>query len=204
MHHKYAVRDGEAVLTGSTNWTEDAWTRQENVHAVVGSRGVARAYLDDFEQLWASGDVAASGQVEPDAHAVGAARVRAWFTPAFGEALAQRIADRIGRARRRIRICSPVITSGPILGTLAQVASDRRVDLAGTVDATQIDQVIQQRYENGNASWKIPLLRAVLERAEFSGKRSTPWGPGLADRLAAYVDEVRGRYPRATASAPQG
>ncbi len=31
MHHKYVVRDREAVWTGSTNWTDDSWTRQENV-----------------------------------------------------------------------------------------------------------------------------------------------------------------------------
>src|SRR5436190_3225256 len=27
MHHKYVVRDGESVWTGSANWTEDSWTR---------------------------------------------------------------------------------------------------------------------------------------------------------------------------------
>ncbi|TML62023.1 MAG: hypothetical protein E6G17_08715, partial [Actinobacteria bacterium] len=31
MHHKYIVRDGEVVWTGSTNWTDDAWTHMENV-----------------------------------------------------------------------------------------------------------------------------------------------------------------------------
>ena len=31
MHHKYVVRDGEAVWTGSTNWTTDSWTLQENL-----------------------------------------------------------------------------------------------------------------------------------------------------------------------------
>ena len=30
MHHKYVVRDAEAVWTGSTNWTADSWTREEN------------------------------------------------------------------------------------------------------------------------------------------------------------------------------
>ena len=37
MHHKYAVRDGRSVWTGSTNWTNDAWSLQENVIATVES-----------------------------------------------------------------------------------------------------------------------------------------------------------------------
>ena len=28
MHHKYAIRDHEAVWTGSMNWTQDSWSRQ--------------------------------------------------------------------------------------------------------------------------------------------------------------------------------
>src|SRR3954453_2927668 len=30
MHHKYVVRDGAAVWTGSTNWTLDSWRRGGN------------------------------------------------------------------------------------------------------------------------------------------------------------------------------
>src|SRR3954447_5762132 len=52
MHHKYVVRDEEAVWTGSTNWTEDAWTLQENVVLVARSRELAAAYREDFEELW--------------------------------------------------------------------------------------------------------------------------------------------------------
>src|SRR5918999_5949124 len=33
MHHKYVIRDGEAVWSGSMNWTDDSFTRQENVVA---------------------------------------------------------------------------------------------------------------------------------------------------------------------------
>jgi phosphatidylserine/phosphatidylglycerophosphate/cardiolipin synthase-like enzyme len=177
MHHKYAVRDAAAVLTGSANWTEDSWSRQENVLAAVRSPHVASAYMQDFQQLWQSGQVAVSGNVEPEPVEIGGATVRAWFTPGRGTSLAHRIANRIDRARRRVRICSPVITSGPILGTLAQVASEGRIDVAGAVDSTQVAQVIDQWRANGNSAWKIPLLRAVLERAEFTGKRSTPWRP---------------------------
>src|SRR3954468_23885727 len=37
MHHKYVVRDGAAVWTGSTNWTLDSWEREENVLVAVES-----------------------------------------------------------------------------------------------------------------------------------------------------------------------
>ena len=39
MHHKYVVRDLAAVWTGSTNWTLDSWTREENVLVTVRLRG---------------------------------------------------------------------------------------------------------------------------------------------------------------------
>ena len=57
MHHKYVVRDGAAVWTGSSNWTLDNWTRAENVLATVASPELAEAYTRDFEQLWARGRV---------------------------------------------------------------------------------------------------------------------------------------------------
>ena len=57
MHHKYVVRDGESVWTGSTNWTDDSWARQENVVVTVDSPELAHAFTLDFEELWTDGDV---------------------------------------------------------------------------------------------------------------------------------------------------
>ncbi|MGH3034640.1 MAG: phospholipase D-like domain-containing protein [Gaiellaceae bacterium] len=178
MHHKFAVRDGEAVWTGSTNWTDDSFSRCENVIAVVESPGIAASYATDFEQLWTTGIVAESGFVDPDPVRVDGRRVRAWFSPGRGEALATRVAHRIAKAKRRIRICSPVITSGPILGALAETVSDEQVDVAGVVDATQMEGVYFQWKLNGNSEWKPPLVRRALGGAPFSGKRSTPYGQG--------------------------
>jgi phosphatidylserine/phosphatidylglycerophosphate/cardiolipin synthase-like enzyme len=240
MHHKFVVRDGDTVWTGSTNWTDDSWSRQENVVVTIESREIAYAYSLAFGQLWESGIVEGSGRVDPRPEDVGGARVRAWFTPEHGEALSHRIAKHLGRAQRRIRIASPVLTSGPILGTLVEVVKERRCDLAGIVDDTQVDQVFHQWQTNGVSEWKVPLLQRIIEGAEFSGKVSIPWAPdslhdfmhaklvvaddttfvgsfnfsrsgemnaenvleirdaSIADRLAAYVDELRRRYPRAT------
>jgi phosphatidylserine/phosphatidylglycerophosphate/cardiolipin synthase-like enzyme len=238
MHHKYVVRDSTDVWTGSLNWTNDSWTRQENVVAIVHSEAIAKAYRIDFDQLLSTHDVEKTGFVDPrwdDG-------VRAWFTPGHGEDLSSRIAKIIRRSKRRVRICSPVITTGPVLGTLAQVIADGKLDLAGCVDVTQIREVIHQWTENRNVSWKLPLLEQVMA-GPFSGKESTPYGDGtvhdfmhakvcvcddttfvgsfnlsrsgeknaenvleiedaaIADKLAAFVDEVRARYPRVTIAA---
>ncbi|MFO7572398.1 MAG: phospholipase D-like domain-containing protein [Gaiellaceae bacterium] len=240
MHHKFVVLDGRTVWTGSTNWTDDSWARQENVVAVVRSEEIAYAYSLAFEQLWKAGTVEGTGTAEPRPEDVDGARVRAWFCPGHGEALAHRIAKHVGKARQRVRIASPVITSGPILATLVEVVNERRCDLAGVVDDTQVDEVFGQWKANGVSEWKIPLLHRVLEGAAFSGKSSTRWSPdavhdvmhakvvvaddtafvgsfnlsrsgernaenvleirdaAVADRLAAFVDDVRSRYPAAT------
>jgi phosphatidylserine/phosphatidylglycerophosphate/cardiolipin synthase-like enzyme len=231
MHHKYVVRAGEAVWTGSMNWTLDSWTRQENVIATVDSPEVARAYARDFAQLWETGKVGVSGNFDAPA----ADGVRPWFTPGRGRALSHRIAERISAARTRVRIATPLVTAGPILAALNETIAEERVDIAGVCDATQTRQVFRQWARNPRSKWKAPLLVGALEA--FSGKRSTPYergsvhdfmhakitvaddvvflgsfnlsrsgeanaenvleiaDPALAERLAAWIDELRARYP---------
>ena len=180
MHHKYLVRDGSAVWTGSPNWTIDSWTLQENVIAMVEHPAVGGAYRDNFQELWERRDVEKSGFVEIGLQEVDGARLRPWFTPGHGEELSQAIATSIARARERVRIASPVITSAPVLGTLAETA-DRGIDVAGVVDAPQTLAVFDQWSENPRSSYKIPLLATVLRELPFTGKRSIPWREGGDD-----------------------
>jgi phosphatidylserine/phosphatidylglycerophosphate/cardiolipin synthase-like enzyme len=188
MHHKYVVRDRRSVLTGSTNWTEDSWSREENLIATVDSAELAAAFSVDFEQLWRSRRVAGSGDIDPRPLQVGSATVRAWFCPEHGTELSHRIARAIGRARRQVRIASPVITSGPVLGTLAEVAADGKVDVAGVIDATQIEEVYGQWRAEERTRWKLSSLAQVFSNAPFTGKRSTPYSPGsVHDYMHAKV-----------------
>jgi phosphatidylserine/phosphatidylglycerophosphate/cardiolipin synthase-like enzyme len=189
MHHKYVVRDGEAVWTGSTNWTLDSWTREENAIVQVHSPVVATAYARDFEDLWKRRRVEDSGAFDaPWADLGDGLRARPWFSPGRGEQLSQRIASVIGCAKRRVRIASPVLTAGAILGTLAEVTAERRVDVKGVCDWTQLREVFHQWDNNPRSRWKGPLLAKVLEAAEFHGKVSTPYAPGAVhDYLHAKV-----------------
>src|ERR671932_2889155 len=125
------------------NWTDDSWSRQENVIVTVESRELAALFLRDFEQLWEKDLVEESGFVPPERIHLGDVLVRPWFTPGYGEDLSHRIARAIGRARR-VRICSPVITAAPVLATLAELVSERKVDVAGCVDQPQVQGVVLQ------------------------------------------------------------
>jgi phosphatidylserine/phosphatidylglycerophosphate/cardiolipin synthase-like enzyme len=244
MHHKYAVRDGRDVWTGSTNWTTDSWTLQENLVITASSTDLAGEFGRNFDELWRLRDVDRSGHAAPRRLELEGREARAWFTPGRGEELSHRIAAALAAARRRIRIASPVITAGPIIGTLAELAAEARADLRGVVDRTQMEQVVHQWRANGRSAWKIPIMASVLEHADFSGKPSTRWtpesvhdfmhakvtvaddrvfagsfnlsrsgeqnaenvlelhDPELADRLVAFIDAVRERYPRMPA--PEG
>jgi phosphatidylserine/phosphatidylglycerophosphate/cardiolipin synthase-like enzyme len=199
--------------------------------------GFARAYARDFADLWSRGRVEGSGSFDTAPVDVGGVAVRAWFSPGRGPELSHRIAKRIGAAKRRVRIASPVLTAAPILAALNQALGEGRVDVAGVSDATQVAQVFGQWRANENSAWKGPLLARVLSGLPWSGKVSTPYAPGavhdymhakvtvaddvvfvgsfnlsrsgeenaenvleiadagLAERMAAFVDAVRARYP---------
>jgi phosphatidylserine/phosphatidylglycerophosphate/cardiolipin synthase-like enzyme len=188
MHHKYVVRDLSAVWTGSTNWTLDSWTREENVLVTVASEAIARAYARNFEELWSRGRVDGSGAFDVAPIDVAGVAVRAWFSPGRGPELSHRIAKRIAAARRRVRIASPVLTAAPILAALNQALSEGDVDVAGVSDATQVTQVFSQWRTNPNSAWKGPLLARVLTGLPWAGKVSTPYAPGAVhDYMHAKV-----------------
>jgi phosphatidylserine/phosphatidylglycerophosphate/cardiolipin synthase-like enzyme len=193
MHHKFVVRDRQTVWTGSMNWTDDSWSRQENVIVAVDSPDLAASFIEDFDQLWNKDLVEETGFVPPKRVHLDGLLVRPWFTPGYGEDLSARVAGAIGRAKRRVRICSPVITAAPILATLAQLVAEGKVDVAGCVDAPQVQGVVYQWRANGNVAWKLPLLERVLA-GEFTGKSSTPYGVGtIHDFMHAKIvvaDEV--------------
>jgi phosphatidylserine/phosphatidylglycerophosphate/cardiolipin synthase-like enzyme len=179
MHHKYVVRDGSAVLTGSANWTNDSWTREENVLLQVPLPDLATWYTRDFEDLWQKRVVAASGHFTvPWLDLAPGRRVRAFFCPGRGPRVAHAIAHGLGSARKRIRILSPVITSGPILGTLADVVATRAGIVAGAYDLTQMEEVQRQWAADAHATWKLQAFHSVDTSVGFGKKRSTPWQSG--------------------------
>jgi phosphatidylserine/phosphatidylglycerophosphate/cardiolipin synthase-like enzyme len=181
MHHKYVVCDSASVWTGSANWTNDSWTREENVILRVDAPELAAVYRANFENLWTWRQVQVSGRQRPEWFDLGTGvAARPYFTPGRAEKLVHELSQRIATARRRVRICSPVMTSGPVLGTLADIVQRgfEGIDIKGVFDATQMAEVRHQWSQNTQASWKLSALAAILAGIPFSGKVSTPWATG--------------------------
>ncbi len=175
MHHKYVVRDGAAVWTGSANWTDDSWAIQENNLLRIDSPQLAAFYEADFAELWQRGDIAATGARDGGAARVGSVPVRVAFAPGEGHAMDHDVARHIGAARRRLKVGSMLITSGAILGALGDALQRGRLaEYGGVYDRTQMEGVFEQ-WKGGPAEWKTAAFERVA--APLAGKRSTPYTP---------------------------
>ena len=103
-------------------------------------------------------------------------RVRPFFCPGRGPELAALIGSRIACARERVLICSPVLTSGPILGALADVVGRGAVPVTGVVDRTQMHDVLRQWGALPKASWKPEAFRFVASQGALRRQAQHPVG----------------------------
>jgi len=199
MHHKYVVRDAAAetatVWTGSMNWTNDSWTKEENVIVKIPSTALAAEYARNFAELWETGRVEGSGKYDlagvPVAYRDSPVKVHVFFAPGRGRQMAHVIADRIAHAKRRIRVCSPVITAGVILGTLGDLAHRTHPDFKGVYDRTQMAEVLGQWRVDPHATWKGPAFQAVSAALPFASKVTTPYTPtSIHDFMHAKITVV--------------
>src|SRR5262245_36334692 len=193
MHHKYAIRDHETVWTGSANWTDDAWQLQENNIVRIASPALCTFYENDFVELWSRGDIATTGIQDTGSVRLGNSFIHVAFAPGEGRAIDHDVAHRISACRRRLKICSMLITSGAILGALSDVLE--RGDLeeyGGVYDRTQMEAVFDQ-WRGQPAEWKAGVFERVS--ASLSGKRSTPYTPDsrhdfMHDKILVCDDTV--------------
>ena len=181
MHDKFIVRDGTAVWTGSTNFTDDAFTIMENNIVEIASPALAASYARDFEELWEKANFENTGEIETApvslVFAGEPAVARVVFSPGCGLSIDAEIARRVRAAQRRVRICSLLINSGTLIGALGELLRAGRVAVDGVFDRTQMEDVYRQWETVPSNRWKIPAIHELVARAGLVGKNSTPYSP---------------------------
>ncbi|HEY0072268.1 MAG TPA: phospholipase D-like domain-containing protein [Chloroflexia bacterium] len=182
MHHKYVIIDagtpGAAVWTGSLNWTDDAWEKQENNVIVVRSQELATYYRHDFDELWVDGSLVASGTMdsgEDTVHYKGEpAHVLVNFSPGEGEWIDEAIANQISRTQHRATLAFVVLTSSRIIKAIQRLMM-RNVPIVGIYDWSQMEGVKYQWSLVPANHWKIPAFEEIIRYAQLVGKKSTPY-----------------------------
>jgi phosphatidylserine/phosphatidylglycerophosphate/cardiolipin synthase-like enzyme len=178
MHSKYVVRDAgvpatAAVWTGSTNFTDDAWSRQENNIVRISGTTTAHGYAADFAQLWAAGAIAGTGKGDT----TGSTASIGWdFSPADGRVIDAALAERIGKATSAIRVAAMVLTSHTALAAL-HAAITRGVPVTGVYDAGQMDPIVAAWRRSTNPATAAVLRDWLAVREHLSAKHSTPYSP---------------------------
>lgn len=182
MHHKYVVRDGAAVWTGSLNLSNDGLARMENTVVTLDSAALATYYGRDFAQLWETGKVVDSGAFPTAATALTyagrSARVDVDFSPGQGQAINALVADRVLAARRRIVLSSMLFTSSRLLRALLSQLDRGEVALSGVYDRTQMAGVLEQWRARPELAWKVAAVERIVAEGGLVGKESTPYRPG--------------------------
>jgi phosphatidylserine/phosphatidylglycerophosphate/cardiolipin synthase-like enzyme len=159
MHHKFAVRDGEEVWTGSWNWTTGDTYRLNNNAVRIRSGELAAVFTQEFEKMFAQRRFGPSKRAGSPAGPVqvGGARIQPLFAPQDG--VAGRIADRIGQAASGIGFMAFSFThdgigqaatsrfgSGvPVVGVFERTGSETRFSEYGRMKAAGLEV-----YQDGN------------------------------------------------------
>jgi phosphatidylserine/phosphatidylglycerophosphate/cardiolipin synthase-like enzyme len=180
MHSKYVIRDGAtasaSVWTGSANFTNDAWNKQENNVLQLHSTDLAAHYETDFAQLWTTKNIKGTGNNQYGTVKVGAIEVEFGFAPGEGSAIASLFVDAIQGAgpKGMVRVASMVLSSGPILGALVDHLHGGG-GLTGVYDATQMQGVVGDFQKGAKPSPKLALWKEV--QPHLVGKHSAKYTP---------------------------
>jgi phosphatidylserine/phosphatidylglycerophosphate/cardiolipin synthase-like enzyme len=153
MHHKFAVRDGEEIWTGSWNLTIGDTYRLNNNAVRMRSTELARAFTEEFDTMFVQRKFGAArprGNVTPPIQ-VGGMRVQVLFAPEDG--VAERIAERVKQATSQIRFLAFSFTHDGI----GQAVMDR------AANGVAVSGVFEKTGSETRFSEMMPMKQAGLD-----------------------------------------
>jgi phosphatidylserine/phosphatidylglycerophosphate/cardiolipin synthase-like enzyme len=185
MHNKYIVRDAgmptAAVWTGSTNFTDDSWTLQENNILLIPDEALATSYARDFADLWAKGVIEDTGSFDTQSTSASYlgehVSAQVLFSPGRGPAIDYDVGHLVARAKRRVRVCSMLLNSSALIAALSDLLRTGQAPVSGVYDRTQMASVLQQWQDVPHNHWKIGAVQDIVEASRLVGKNSAPYSP---------------------------
>jgi phosphatidylserine/phosphatidylglycerophosphate/cardiolipin synthase-like enzyme len=183
MHSKYIIRDGEAVLMGSANFTDGAWGLQENnVLIFENAAGLASYYETDFTDLWKSESIKGTGKNDAGVVKVGGVQVTVAFAPGDGSVVTDDIVQAIDNSKKRLLIASMVISSQSVLESIQAAKGRIPQNVKVLIDQTEMNNAVLANWRksiNPASAKKLKFWETVSEG--FEGKKSAAYNNGHKD-----------------------
>lgn len=183
MHSKYIVKDGEAVWTGSGNWSKGSLTLQDNNYLVINSSELAKAYEQNFENILSEKHAhpphpkrANPAELLSPSRAikVGSIPVTPYFSGGGTEEIEAAIVALLKKAHK-VRVIAMLISDDGILDAL-QSFKPADKDIEGVLDPHQMKQVM---HPPRGVSHKAPGLFWFAEGDKrFVAAPTKPYHPG--------------------------
>ena len=161
MHDKFLVRDGQAVWTGSANFTAGGLEQQDNNCLAIASPELAAAYAAAFESMLSADHSHIDGKpVSATAVQVGGARILPAFAPQAGEGIETAIIQAL-RGAKKVRVLAFLISDPGILVALAPYAQDHAFDIQGVYDPHGMQDVLRYTRQGRERFWFLHDPRFV-------------------------------------------
>lgn len=175
IHHKYVVRDGTVVWTGSANVSDGGFLRQDNDTVILRSSEMASVFTANFRSLQSWRDdipmppaPTPTGPGSPSSPvALPDGSMYARFAPGWD--ITDDLVSRI-RAARHIRLAFYILSDQHLLGALKD-ASDAGADIAGVYDPNGMAVVVKDLNGDDRRLW-------FLQDPRFAPAPSHPFVPG--------------------------
>jgi phosphatidylserine/phosphatidylglycerophosphate/cardiolipin synthase-like enzyme len=118
MHNKFLVRDGDAVWTGSANFTKGGLQLQDNNCVTISSAAMAKQYAADFESL-VSPQTFVNSTLPSKSVSVGGVQLTPSFEPGSQEGIEDAIVSALAGAQK-VRILAFLMSDTGILDALVR------------------------------------------------------------------------------------
>ena len=138
MHNKFCVIDGNIVLTGSFNPTENDNYKNNNNVVVLYSKTLAGNYEDEFNELW-KGRFGKGSKVKNPILYINGIEIENYFCPEDG--CMGHIIDLIENSKSSIYFMAFSFTSGEIASALIKKEG---IDIKGIMDSEQSSNKFSQ------------------------------------------------------------
>ena len=164
FHQKFIVRDREAVLTGSTNFTPTGVARNLNHVVIVRDREVAKIYQREFKEIRQGrfGKLNEGHDPAPPDLTVSQVPIRIAFAPDHNPEM--EIMKQMLKAKQRVDFAIFTFSQSSGIDDAMITLRDAGRDLRGVLDSRQANQVWAATRPVKNAGarlWRVPQSSQV-------------------------------------------